>query len=151
MAKLGFGIRVRGRLVPWWQLGFAGERAGAGVAWTKALHECSGDRSSSAQVASAVVAAWDAGELAGAAAGEPGAFKAWAKELGKAQKRKGKRLFMPLRIALTGAMAGPDVGDILALLALEDGDVADRGAYVALPERVEALRAWVASAPAAAA
>ena len=109
------------------------------------------DRRTTTQVASAVVEAWDAGGLAGAAAGEPGAFKAWAKELGKAQKRKGKRLFMPLRIALTGAMAGPDVGDILALLALEDGDVADRGAYAPLPERIEALRAWVASAPAAAA
>ncbi|KAK9819489.1 hypothetical protein WJX81_001785, partial [Elliptochloris bilobata] len=100
------------------------------------------------EVANAVVAAWDAGELGGAAAGEPDAFKAWVKALGKAQKRKGKRLFMPLRIALTGAMAGPDVGEILALLALEDGDVADRGAYVPLPERIEALRTWAASAPA---
>ena len=34
---------------------------------------------------------------------------------------------------------------ILALLALEDGDVADRGAYVPLPERIEALRAWAAA------
>ena len=59
-----------------------------------------------------MVAAWDAGELAGAAAGEPNAFKGWAKALGKAQKRKGKQLFMPLRIALTGSMAGPDVGEV---------------------------------------
>ena len=119
------------------------------MAWVKASNSVAVTGIPIAQVASTVVAAWDAGELAGAAAGEPGAFKAWAKELGKAQKRKGKRLFMPLRIALTGAMAGPDVGDILALLALEDGDVADRGAYVPLPERIEALRAWAASAPAA--
>ncbi len=94
-----------------------------------------------------MLAAWDAGELGPAAAGEPGAFKAWAKALGKAQKRKGKRLFMPLRIALTGSMAGPDVGELLALLALEQGDVAEHGAYVPLAERIAALRAWAASAP----
>ena len=53
------------------------------------------------QVAEAVVAAWESGELQ-SALGSPEAYKAWVKALGKAQKRKGKRLFMPLRVALTG-------------------------------------------------
>ena len=48
-----------------------------------------------------MVAAWDSGELRKALEG-PDAYKAWVKGFGKAQKRKGKRLFMPLRIALTG-------------------------------------------------
>ena len=69
----------------------------------------------------------------------------WVNSVGKAQGRKGKRLFMPMRVAFTGRMAGPDVGDVLAMLALEDGDVADAGAYVALPQRMEQLRAWLAA------
>ena len=73
--------------------------------------------------------------------------QAWIKSLGKAQGRKGKRLFMPLRIALTGNMHGPDVGEILALLAAEDGDVAAPGALVPLPQRMERLRAWLAAHP----
>ncbi len=48
-----------------------------------------------------MVAAHETGELARALE-SPDAYKAWVKALGKAQKRKGKRLFMPLRIALTG-------------------------------------------------
>ena len=42
-------------------------------------------------------------------------------------------------------LQGPDVGEVLSLLALEDGDVADAGAYVALPERMQRLRTWVES------
>ena len=53
------------------------------------------------QVAEAVVAAYERGELQSALESAD-AYKAWVKGLGKAQKRKGKRLFMPLRIALTG-------------------------------------------------
>lgn len=100
-----------------------------------------------AEVASAVLSAYDSGDLAQAVAAE-GGFKKWANALGKAQKRKGKRLFMPLRIALTGRMSGPDVGELLAALALESGaDVVDRSSFVALPQRMEALRAWLSSNP----
>lgn len=35
---------------------------------------------------------------------------------GKALTRKGKRLFHPIRLALTGSMSGPDIGGQLALL-----------------------------------
>lgn len=48
-----------------------------------------------------MVAAHESGELQSALE-SPDAYKAWVKGLGKAQKRKGKRLFMPLRVALTG-------------------------------------------------
>ena len=47
------------------------------------------------------MAAHESGELQSALE-SPDAYKAWVKGLGKAQKRKGKRLFMPLRVALTG-------------------------------------------------
>jgi hypothetical protein len=47
-----------------------------------------------------VLAAYDSGDLS-TTVGTEGGFKKWANALGKAQKRKGKRLFMPLRIALT--------------------------------------------------
>ena len=50
---------------------------------------------------------------------------------------------MPARIALTGRMQGPDVGEVLRMLALENGDVATKDASVALPERLETLRAWL--------
>lgn len=50
-----------------------------------------------------MIAAFDSGELQEAIAGADDAYKSWVKAVGKAQKRKGKRLFMPLRVALTGS------------------------------------------------
>eukprot|EP00882_Tetradesmus_deserticola_P010161 GHRQ01010736.1.p1 GENE.GHRQ01010736.1~~GHRQ01010736.1.p1 ORF type:complete len:541 (+),score=308.25 GHRQ01010736.1:559-2181(+) len=98
------------------------------------------------EVAAAVLAAHDSGDLAAAVAGGHDTFKKWINGVGKAQKRKGKRLFMPMRVALTGRMQGPDVGELLAALAQESGsDVADRSSFVALPQRMDALRAWVAT------
>ena len=97
-----------------------------------------------AQIIGAVVAAFDSGDLAGAAS-SPEGYKTWVKAVGKAQERKGKRLFMPLRLALTGATAGAEVGDQLALLALaeKDGAIADASAVVPLAQRVEKLRSWL--------
>lgn len=46
-----------------------------------------------------------------------------------------------------GTMHGPDVGQLLHMLALEDGDVADRAAYVPLPDRMERLRTAMAALP----
>ncbi len=43
-------------------------------------------------------------------------------------------------------MQGPEVGDILAALALESGsDVVDRASYVDLSARMDALRRWAAA------
>lgn len=98
------------------------------------------------EVAQAVVAAHDSGDLAAALAGGHDGYKEWIKSVGKAQKRKGKRLFMPMRVAFTGRMQGPDVGDVLAVLALESGaDVADRATFVPVADRIERLRQWVAA------
>ena len=58
-----------------------------------------------AQVVKAIVAAHDSGELARALQDGESGFKKWLKALGKEQGRKGKRLFMPTRVALTGSMA----------------------------------------------
>lgn len=44
-------------------------------------------------------------------------------------------------------MHGPDVGTLLNMLALEDGDVADKAAYVPLPDRMERLRTALAALP----
>ena len=44
-------------------------------------------------------------------------------------------------------MHGPDVGELLHMFAIEDGDIADRSAYVPLPDRMERLRKAVASMP----
>jgi glutamyl-tRNA synthetase len=99
-----------------------------------------------AEVAAAVVAAFDAGSLPRGGGGDFGPqWKTFVKDLGKELGRKGKRLFHPLRLAVTGRMSGPDVGAQLQLLAEAEGQVAE-GVAVALPRRMEALRAWLASA-----
>jgi glutamyl-tRNA synthetase len=93
------------------------------------------------EVAAAVVAAYENGDLT--AAIESGGFKKWINGMGKEMGRKGKRLFMPVRVALTGRMQGPDVGEVLALLAKENGDVSESGAYVPLSERIAQLKGWL--------
>ena len=48
-----------------------------------------------------MLAANSSGDLAAAVAGGPAVFKKWINSVGKAQKRKGKRLFMPMRVCFT--------------------------------------------------
>ncbi len=43
-------------------------------------------------------------------------WKAWTERVKQATGRKGKALFMPLRIALTGRRSGPEISDLLPLL-----------------------------------
>ena len=45
------------------------------------------------------------GELQKALEGGEEGFKKWLKAVGKTQGRKGKRLFLPTRLALTGSLA----------------------------------------------
>jgi len=72
-----------------------------------------------ADVAQAALAAHKAGELPDPSDDDfPGAWKAWSKAVGKALGRKGKGLFMPLRMVMTGRMAGPDIPAQLRLLSL---------------------------------
>ncbi|OQM75779.1 glutamate--tRNA ligase [Manganibacter manganicus] len=46
-------------------------------------------------------------------------WKTWTAAIRKAGDRKGKALFMPLRLALTGLESGPELADLLPLLGRE--------------------------------
>lgn len=87
------------------------------------------------EIADAIVAGFESGELKTAIEG--GEFKKFVNATGKTLERKGKRLFMPFRVALTGRMQGPEVGDVLDLL-VADG-VPETA--VSLEKRIETLKA----------
>ena len=65
--------------------------------------------------------------------------------VGKKFGRKGKRLWMPLRLCLTGKLEGPELDLLLPCLQLEDEDVQGQQDYVNLAGRIEVLREWSAS------
>ncbi len=46
-------------------------------------------------------------------------WKSWTDAVKQATGRKGKSLFMPLRLALTGLSSGPELADLLPLLGRE--------------------------------
>ena len=46
-------------------------------------------------------------------------FKGWTRAIAEATGRKGARLFMPLRSALTGATHGPELAPLVALMGPE--------------------------------
>jgi glutamyl-tRNA synthetase len=48
-----------------------------------------------------------------------GDFKAWTRAIGEATARKGAKLFMPLRSALTGATHGPELAPLVTLMGAE--------------------------------
>eukprot|EP00897_Mesotaenium_endlicherianum_P002350 jgi/Mesen1/2142/ME000152S01227 len=93
------------------------------------------------EVAQALLAAHESGALQAAVKGGHDTWSKFAKELGKPMKRKGKRLFMPLRILLTGTMQGPDVGSILGMLQKSEGVVTEQAGLVPLAERLSQLSA----------
>lgn len=108
-----------------------------------------GGRSAFVTVAEGALASYDAGDMPVGDAPDhethSAAWKAWVKALGKSLgNRRGKRLFHPLRLALTGRMSGPDVGEIVRLLHLAQGGVAPRA--VVLHERMRMLRAYLRAA-----
>lgn len=88
----------------------------------------------------ALRAALDDGSLANAAL-EDGGIKAWTKALGKQLQRKGKGLFMPLRIALSGRTHGPDLGTVVKILVLAERGGVPKGcdAHVTLDQRLRIL------------
>jgi len=111
------------------------------------------DDASVLEVGNAVLAAHKAGELPALDANDfEGSWKKWVKAAGKELGRKGKGLFMPLRIVMTGRMAGPDIPAQLMVLGKADaalqlgGD--DAMAVVSLAERMEALEAALSALPA---
>jgi glutamyl-tRNA synthetase len=46
-------------------------------------------------------------------------WKSWTEAVKEATGRKGKALFMPIRLALTGLSSGPELADLLPLLGRE--------------------------------
>lgn len=97
-----------------------------------------------ADVSAALLSEWDSGALLAAIDGGADAWKKWMKGFGKAAGRKGKRLFMPLRVLLTGCMHGPDVGETLRMLRTAEGDdslaASGKAMCVGVEERIRILR-----------
>ncbi|OAY57367.1 hypothetical protein MANES_02G091600v8 [Manihot esculenta] len=94
------------------------------------------------EVSSRLLAAYDSGELLSALEEGPSGWQKWVKNFGKSLKRKGKSLFMPLRLLLTGKVHGPDMGSSVILLhkAGSSGVVSPNAGFVPLNERFEILR-----------
>ena len=91
-------------------------------------------------VGHAMVEAYRGGTLPDPAAdGFDGAWKAWAKGVGKQLGVKGKGLFLPLRVAATGSLSGPDIPAQLRTVALAGGQVACP--VVPLADRIDQLEA----------
>ncbi|KAK4340533.1 hypothetical protein RND71_041995 [Anisodus tanguticus] len=92
------------------------------------------------EIAKSLLAAYDSGELSGALAeGQPG-WKNWVKNFGKLLKRKGKSLFMPLWVLLTGKLHGPDIGATTVLLYKAGASVVPQAGFVTFDERFKILR-----------
>ena len=68
---------------------------------------------------------------------EPAIFKAWMNEIKAETGIKGKELFHPIRIALTGSHSGPEFDKLLPVL--------ERGAMLALPVHVLSVRERIAA------
>lgn len=90
-------------------------------------------------------------ETGGSAYSFPEAYKAFMKQISKENKVKGKNLFHPVRLALTGEMSGQDITKQLSLLSLAtDGDSVinlDNGGVVSFGERIEKLKSFCETIP----
>ncbi|CAA6672304.1 unnamed protein product [Spirodela intermedia] len=95
-----------------------------------------------ADVAASLISAYDSGELREALEEGKAGWQKWVKSFGKALKRKGKSLFMPLRVLLTGKLHGPEMGGSIALLyeAGKSGVVGPEVGFLTLDERFKLLR-----------
>ncbi|KAL8267971.1 hypothetical protein R6Q59_001769 [Mikania micrantha] len=93
-------------------------------------------------VAESLLAAYDNGELLGALEEGKSGWQKWVKAFGKSLKRKGKSLFMPLRVLLTGKLHGPDMGESIVLIyrAGTSGIVTPQVGFVPLEQRLESLK-----------
>lgn len=94
------------------------------------------------EVAASLIAAYDSGEIPSALEEGQGAWQKWVKAFGKSLKRKGKSLFMPLRVLLTGKLHGPEMGTSIVLIykAGSPGIVVPQAGFVSMEERFKILR-----------
>merc|ERR1719199_1426523 len=74
-------------------------------------------------------------------------FKTWSKAVGEVLGRKGKGLFMPLRVALTGRSSGPDLPAQLQVLALAPGAVSEGVEVVSLDARMAEVEQVLGTLP----
>ncbi|EPS60889.1 hypothetical protein M569_13912, partial [Genlisea aurea] len=95
-----------------------------------------------AEVGAGLIAAYDSGEFASALDEGSAGWQKWVKRFGKSLNRKGKSLFMPLRMLLTGKLHGPDIGSTLLLLykAGKCNAVSAAAGFTTLDERFRTIR-----------
>ncbi|GAB4852995.1 hypothetical protein Ancab_017184 [Ancistrocladus abbreviatus] len=94
------------------------------------------------EVAARLLAAYENGEFSNALEEGHIGWQKWVKGFGKSLKRKGKSLFMPLRVLLTGKLHGPEMGLSVVLLhrAGISGVVNPQAGFVTLDERFKMLK-----------
>lgn len=94
-----------------------------------------------------IVAAFDAGKVPETTSETfDQDWSAFVKSLGKDLGRKGKRLFQPLRLAVTGAMSGTDIATQLRLVSSASSvPLANGVELVSMSERMETLRNFLAT------
>ncbi|CAM8941879.1 unnamed protein product [Rhodiola kirilowii] len=95
-----------------------------------------------AEFCTSLLAAYDSGELLTALEEGTTGWQKWVKAFGKSLKRKGKSLFMPLRVLLTGKLHGPEMLPSIVLLykVSTSNVVAPNTGFKPLEERFELLR-----------
>ncbi len=69
-------------------------------------------------------------------------WKTYMKDLGKTLELKGKALFHPVRLAITGRMSGPEIADQIQLACLSEGVVNSSLNAVNLANRIEKLKSF---------
>ncbi|OWM64365.1 hypothetical protein CDL15_Pgr020331 [Punica granatum] len=94
------------------------------------------------EVSASLLSAYDSGELLGALDEGHSGWQKWVKGFSKSLKRKGKSLFMPLRVLLMGKLHGPGMGPSILLLykAGKSGVAAAEVGFITLDERFNMLR-----------
>ncbi|XP_047322412.1 glutamate--tRNA ligase, chloroplastic/mitochondrial [Impatiens glandulifera] len=91
-----------------------------------------------------LLVAYESGEFLAALENGHAGWQTWVKSFGKSLKRKGKSLFMPLRVLLTGKLHGPDMGSTILLLhkagKLNVVVSSPQSGFITLDERFQLLR-----------
>jgi glutamyl-tRNA synthetase len=96
-------------------------------------------------VLNSLVADFESGAMPqGGEANFPELWKAYMKDLGKRLNLKGKALFHPVRLCMTGRVSGPDVGDQMQLILFSEGllDPAYATRRRSVSERMAFLRSF---------
>ncbi|KAK8958014.1 hypothetical protein KSP39_PZI000106 [Platanthera zijinensis] len=93
-------------------------------------------------MAASLLSAYDSGELVEALKEGPAGWQKWVKSFGKQLNRKGKSLFMPLRVLLTGKLHGPEMGGSIILIykAGVCGIISPHAGFKTLGDRLKILR-----------